>query len=395
MASGPYADPRRGTWSVQWFNGVRWCRTVVVRKRPGWKPGDPMPKKPPPEAIAELAAYTRKEQLARQRKGVNVDLTVAEFLAAHVEGYAGRKAGSKLELEKVVAVFLAWCKENKIERLRDVTSAIAHRWMDHRARTKAVRTGEPIAHATLKKERGLLMGAWSEALKRETVERNPWIAVEVPGKPSTKERGSWTPDELTRLLAVADRWLADLLLIGCHTGLRIAALIALEWRDIKWTKDGPGFGFVIVRPEIDKAGKGYRVPIDQTLHDVLARRLIHRDAHTTHVLTSRRSQPIKKSFISDRAIRAACKRAGLKMPDSPNHHMRRSFGRQAVLGQLTGRPIPIYVVSKWLGHSSIQMTEKYLALSHDESAKWMEEYTGESHAPRLGNAEDGQDPVAT
>lgn len=390
MASGPYPDPRRGTWAVQWFDGIKWRRTVVARKRPGWKPGDKMPANPPPEARAALARFIEKERVARQRKGVGADRTVADFLESFRAGYGSRKESSALELKKAVDVFLAWCEAEKVRKLEDVTSAACHRWMDDRARTTSRRTGKPIAFATLKKERALLATAWAEAAKKEQVDRNPWASVEVPGKPSSKSRGSWSPEELAKLIEVSGPWLRDLFLVGCHTGLRIAALIALEWRDVGWSKgEGGGWGFLTVRAELDKAGKGYRVPIDRTCHDVLARRFIHKDAHATHVLTGRSRRPIRRSSLTGKAIRAACRRAGLADPDSPNHHMRRTFGRQAVLGQLTGRPIPLYVVSRWMGHASVQMTEKYLALSHDDSARWMEE------AHDFGQADAGQDPVST
>jgi integrase len=400
MASGPYPDPRRGTWSIQWFDGVKWRRKVVVRKRPGWKPGDKMPKNPPPEAKAALAEYVRKEESARQRRGIGADRTVVGFLDAYREGYTGRKEGTRLELDKAIKVFLAWCEAKKIRKLDEVTSAACHQWMDDRSRTRAKQSKKPIAHSTLKKERGLLATAWAEALRKEQIERNPWINVEVPGKPSTKARGSWTPEELAKIIDVCRPWLRDLILIGCHTGLRIAALTRVEWRDIQWSKDEEPesrFGFLTVRPELDKAGKGYRVPIDRICHDVLARRLIYRDAHETHVLTNTQGQPIRRSNTTGKAIKAACHRAGLDKPDSPNHHMRRTFGRQAVLGQLTGRPIPLYVVSKWMGHASVQMTEKYLALSHDDSARWMEEVRAgeEGQESRRGNAASGQDPVST
>jgi integrase len=400
MASGPYPDPRRGTWYVQWFDGMSWCRKVVVKKRPGWKPGDKMPKNPPPEAKAALAEYVRKEEVARQRIGIGADRTVEGFLDAYREGYSGRKEGSLVELNKAIRVFLAWCKAEKITKLDGVTSATCHKWMDDRAKAKSERTGRRLAHSTLKKERALLAAAWAEAFKKEKIERNPWLNVEVPGKPSNMSRGSWTPEQVEKIVGVCRPWLRDLILVGCHTGLRITALTRVEWRDIQWSKDEESesrFGFLNVRPELDKAGKGYRVPIDRICHDVLARRFIYRDAHETHVLTNGRGQPIRRANFTGKAIKAACHRAGLDKPDSPNHHMRRTFGRQAVLGQLTGRPVPLYVVSKWMGHATVQMTEKYLALSHDDSARWMEEVrAGEGdQGSRRGNAETGQDPVST
>lgn len=373
MASGPYKDERRGTWSVQWWNGIRWSRTVVVKKKPGWKPGDPMPKTPPPAAKAAMAEFIKKEEAARKRKGYHPDRPAKDFLADYLGGYdIGRQPGSRIEAGKAVAVFLTWCESRSIKRLEDITAEVCHQWMADRAATTAKRSQEPIAFATLKKERALLATAWSEALRRGRVESNPWVSVEVPGKPSRKKRGSWSVEEYEKLIAASKPWLRDFLIVGCHTGLRVEALIGIEWRDVKHAREGQNsLGHLIVRPELDKTGKGYEVPIHPKVNEILLRRFIHNKADHDHILAGMHGGIITKSELTSRAIIRACARAGLDKPDSPNHHMRRTFGRWAVLGPLRGSPVPMYVVSQWLGHSSIQMTQHYLDLREADSARWM------------------------
>ena len=78
-----------------------------------------------------------------------------------------------------------------------------------------------------------------------------------------------------------------------------------------------------------------------------------------------------------KAVRLACERAGLPRPDAPCHALRRTFGRWAVLGHLTGRPVPLYVVSRWMGHHSVEMTERYLDLSRESSQEWMARWANE------------------
>jgi integrase len=334
-----------------------------------------MPKKPPPEVQAALADFGRRETAAKQRgHGYVADRTVAEFLQDHKESYAiSREPGSLGELVKAVKVFLDWCESKKISRLDGVTPEVCHNWMDERARTTSKRTGKPIAYATLKKERAMLSTAWSLGLRKGAVLSNPWKDVEVPGSPPRKKRGSWSPTDYEKILAQCNTWLRDLIIVGCHTGLRIEALRGIEWRDVLWNEDPAkeGFGFLEVRPELDKTHKGYVVPIHPRVHDVFARRLIHRPAGVDTILTGMQGRPIATSNMTTRAIVRACHKAGLKTPDSPNHHMRRTFGRWAILGHLTGKPVPMYVVSRWMGHSSIDMTESYLDMKRDDSTGWM------------------------
>lgn len=342
-----------------------------------------MPKRPPPEALTALADYARKEQAARERNSPAAEETVRGFLGRYRAAYAGtREPLSVRELDKAIRTFVGWCDRAGIRSVREVTPAACHRWISERAAERAQgRGGGTIQHATLTKERALLAAAWSQAARRKEIPDNPWTAAPVPGKPARKVRGSWSPEEYGRLLAACRPWLRDLLILGCNTGLRIEAMRGLEWRDIAWAKPGAkGFGWVIVRPELDKAKNGYRVPMNRAVHDMLARRFLHRDAHVRFVLTGGNDQPIASINTSDRAIRKACKRAGLPEPSAPNHHCRRTFGRWAVAGHLTGRPVPLYILSRWYGHASINMTMKYLDVREDDSTRFMLGGAGEEDA---------------
>lgn len=373
MASGPYYNRQRGSWSVQWFDGAKWRRSVVVRARPGWRKGDPRPRAAPPEAKAAVLTYSLKEKGTRRLKRSVAHLEPGVWLRAWAEATPEGEPATRHQRLMVIEVFEGWCKREGIEKVEDIDDGACARWLAERAQTTAVRSGRPIEHATIKKERGLLAKAWTEAVIQKHLAVNPWKGLKIPGKPAKKKRGSWEPDQFDALHEAANGWLRDILLVGINTGLRIEALRGLEWRDIRWAPPGSDeFGVIEVRPELDKAHKGYIVPMSRRCHDVLRKRKIHRNAHAKFVLTGGRDNPISaRSGATARAIQRACKRAGLTDPDSPNHHMRRTFGRWAVLGHLTGKPIPIYVVSQWMGHSSIDMTQKYLDLSPKESQRYI------------------------
>ncbi len=378
MPSGPYFDKRRGTYNIQWHDGRKWRRVNVGRAR-NWKAGDPRPRKDPPEALAALAAYAEKEKAARRNRPIDPGLTVDEFLGRYQGAYArDRAAGSVDQLGQAVRRFVAWCEAARLPLVELITPSACQRFLDARAGDISRKTKALISPRRLAQERALLSGAWRRAVRSRELADNPWSSVVVPGGDRAKRakvaRPSWSPEEFARLSAAARPWLRDVLTVGINTGLRITALLSLEWRDVRWSKPNEsGLGYIEVRPELDKAGRGHRVPLSSACHDALARRLVHKEGD--RVLTGQAGRPTTPN-LTRKAILLACKRAGLVEPSSPNHHMRRSFGRWAVLGHLTGRPIPIFVVSKWMGHATVKMTEEYLDLRIDESADWMTDHSG-------------------
>jgi len=358
MASGPNWNPDRGTWYVQyWDQG--WKRKTVTRKAKGFKIGSPAPtKKPPPEALKEFARLAEVEAESRKRSPDEATLPglLADFLREHAESYAQPTRNS---VETVTAHFLDWCKSRGLEELKQVGSAACSNWLTARSKV--------AAPSTLSRERAQLARAWSKACELGQMKENPWRKAKLPVRMIPKDRGAWTSAEFDKLIKKCKPWLKDVLVIGTQTGIRISALISLTWNDVEWNKDPNSslYGRIRIRPEFDKAKRGYRVPISRKCHDVLAARVGKFD--TDHVLTGMNGKPIRLRGVVATAILRACKSARLSKPDSPNHHMRRTFGRWAVNGDLTGEKIPIHKVSKWYGHSNIKTTMIYLNEKDDLS----------------------------
>jgi integrase len=359
MATGPNWNPQRGSWYVQYWEGG-WRRKTVAWAKGRWKPGDPEPAKVPPEAYAERTRLDAVEKEARERAKRGAPTRLEPFLREHVERY--RNPLTRQNVKAAVDHFLAWCGERQIERLSEVTKDLCQAWIDAIAKDQALNT--------VKRKRAQIARAWSRILGRGRIAENPWVEVEVDGKESTRERGSWTREEYEKVKAAARPWLRDVLILGVNTGLRINALMKLEWRDwIHPKTEDDRLGYVRVRKELDKAGVGYEVPISADLHEMLGRRLGKHDER--FILTGRFGKPISGRNITHRAIPGACRKAGLEPPAFPNHHMRRTFGRWAHFGHLTGTPVPLFVVSRWLGHRSVKTTLIYLDISEEQSARFM------------------------
>lgn len=369
MASGPYFDPVRGTWKVQYYDGTKWKRVVVVRRFGYWKPGDPPPKKVPPRAIEMLAYYSKLEEQYKLGKSDTPEQQIEAFLVNYREAYwqMGRAQSSLVGLDRSIKWFLKFCNERGIRTVKQVTSEMCEEYGVWRS------TYYKAAWYTISQEKGLLGGAWNDAIRAKKLEgSNPWHGVRTPGAPPIPNSTSWTPEEFSRLLEVSNPWLRRVLILAVNTGIRISALIALTWEDIAFGTDG---GQVIVRPNLDKIGRGYRVPMSKACRELLEEMYKDRSESHVYVLSGHNGRPIRSSGHTADCILAAIDRADLKKTRSPNHALRRTFGRWAVLGHLTGRPIPLYVVSRWMGHTNVGQTERYLQLSEDSSANWMADFT--------------------
>jgi integrase len=351
---------------MKFWDGERWRKRVLGRPPKGWKgKGEPTPT---PDVLEKAGELIEAERAARSLVEPAAAQGLETFLAGYREVYARRSAsGSAYQLDNIRRIFLAWAAARGVTEVRQVTRAVAAAFLAHLA-------AEGRAHGTIKAQLGILSGAWSEAVKLGRLDRNPWLKLPMPTRAERgRKRGSWTPEQFERLVAAAEPWLRDILVLGTQTGLRITALAGVRWRDVEWPAGGAkGFGQLRVPPELDKIGVGYVVPLSRRAHELLARLFAERGDDGGPILRGKLGRPTRKGATA-LAITRACNRAGLPAPDSPNHHMRRSFGRWAIQGHLTGRPVPLYVVSRWLGHSSTTMTELYLDLDKDTSADWMEE----------------------
>jgi integrase len=383
MASGPTFNEQRGFWYVQYFDGGTWRRVKVADGPPRWRPGDPKPKAPP-EAKAAFARWQEAEVAARAGKAKGRPTSLEDFLREHVASY--EKPGTRKVARVAVEQFLDWCRREGIARFDEVDKATCNRWIRYAA-THAPYPDDPgsrpLSRKTLEMRRDYLAAAWGRLVSEETIARNPWVGTEVRGEDRTKPRNAWTREQFDRLLAVAEPWLRDVLVFGVNTGLRIEALMRAEWDD--WIKPEGGeqhHGYILVRKELSKSGRPYKVPVSEELYRLLCRRLGKHDPK--FILTAKMGKPISAPRQTARGTIAACAAAGLPYPQAPNHHLRRTFGRWAIRGQLTGQPVPLYTVSKWLGHSQVQTTMIYLDLEEEESAKSM--------VPHLYRASGAQTP---
>lgn len=263
--------------------------------------------------------------------------------------------------------------------LRDIAAPPVKPKPDEKIPKGAKRNPKPLSPATIRRVHATLRSALTSAKRKHLVGHNAAENLELPRAPRPKVT-PWEPEELGRFLDYAgtDR-LGSLFEVMAMTGLRRGEAAGLRWQDVDLTR-----GTITVRQqlvEIDGSGvecpscKGehrqYRfgrpktasgedrvVDLDQATVGVLLSQKLAQDteraawgeAYSDHGLVFAREDgtPIPPSTVSSEFARL-CDGAGLR-------HIRLHDLRHGQASLMLAAGVPIAVVSKRLGHSSISIT---------------------------------------
>jgi integrase len=353
MASRPYFDRTKGAWFLKWKAADGWTKARLC-PHPLWSKGDPVPKRPPSEAVQQARKWEDLE--AAVRRGVDVPSSRPMPLAAFLEDYlthaaAGQVPGSMRLLRRVVRVFGEWCKARGVEAVPGVTAELCRSYLAERA-------GQ-VAHATIKTERAALSPAWSRAFQDGKVTANPWLRAPVPGKPREDRPKYWTPSEIDRLAAACKPWLGDVVIVGAYTGLRITSLLGLTWADVDLAA-----GTIRVRAGESKSGRAYEATMLGPAREVLTRRKARAEGSPLVFPGIQRGKRMHRDLVYKRIARTAA-RAGIPLHGRWCHCLRHSFATMCI-----NKGIPLAIVSRWLGHSSIATTQIYFHNDTSESRRW-------------------------
>lgn len=197
-------------------------------------------------------------------------------------------------------------------------------------------------------------------LHRLLVIGQEWQVIQVvprikPLKVQKTEADFLTFQEALNLVAAADEEWACMILIGIHTGLRLGELRALRWQDVY-----PKERRIVVRQaesrgEVGppKSGRTREVNLSESAWKALT---AQRHLRGPLVFCDMHGQMLTKGACKWPLWRA-CKRAGLGRRIGW-HVLRHTFASLLVM-----KGVPIRTVQELLGHSTIEMTERYAHLS--------------------------------
>ena len=144
--------------------------------------------------------------------------------------------------------------------------------------------------------------------------------------------------------------------IMLKTGIRVSEALALRHVDLRLDQHPP---VIVVRADSpgNKSKKGREVPVPADLLESL------RDLESFH--TKDRQKPmldISRQRISQ-VMKDVAREIGIDPVRAHPHTFRHTYGRNCVL-----RGVPVPVLQRWLGHSSMVDTHRYVELagSHHE-----------------------------
>jgi len=198
-----------------------------------------------------------------------------------------------------------------------------------------------------RKDRINLGFAFNKAVEENFIQENPLNQIKRFKIPEIQPL-FFSKKEFLKLLKVIDeKVLRDLILFAVNTGLRQMELLSLQWNQIDLERK-----FIILnnRNHLTKSKKVRTIPLNEVTYKILSRRKIK-----VGYLFLLNNEPIEQDFISKKFkkfVKAAKINSELNF-----HSLRHTFA-----SWLIQKGVPIYEVSKLLGHADIKTTEIYAHL---------------------------------
>jgi len=187
---------------------------------------------------------------------------------------------------------------------------------------------------------------FSWLIKNGRVQLNPLVTVEkvkTEGR-QTRERRSFSEDEIKRLLAVADER-QPVYLMAVHTGLRRSELAALKWADLRLDEEKP---FALVRASTTKNSK----VAPMTLHPelVAALRQLKGDSQPEEL--------VFKQFPRIERFKLDLKKAGIAYQNTLGRFADFHALRKTLCTNMAKAGVPRRIAMSVMRHSDGKLTDK-------------------------------------
>ena len=246
--------------------------------------------------------------------------------------------------------FINYCKENNIECLPEITSALIRNHLS----VLSMRRNPGGVHARFRAIRAFLNWSWNEY---DLEIRNPISKVKPPKVNKNPIPGVQINDVM-KMVETCYKTIKTrqnkrdnaILLVLLDTALRASEFLALNWSDVDLLT-----GTVYVKN--GKGGKARYAHIGK--HATKALRIWKRHTpHTEYIWSSERGNRLTRSGLTN-VLRRRAKYANIPPPSIHD------FRRASLLAMLRNGA-DLASVSRYAGHSDIHITLRYLAQNQDD-----------------------------
>jgi len=213
--------------------------------------------------------------------------------------------------------------------LDEITPQVIERFRSERLRLEESRS-------TINRRMALLKKMFNLAKDWGYAKENPVCKVRFFSEKENERVRVLSEDEERRLLEACNGDLRLIIFVGLHTGMRRGEILNMKWADIDLSKNE-------IRIPHSKSGRPRFIPINQTLRAIL-------EGLRANTGKSALVFPFKSVRT---AFEKACIRA--EIDGLSFHDLRRTFGTR-----LLEKGVNIVTISRYYGHSSLLVTQRYL-----------------------------------
>jgi len=284
------------------------------------------------EDMAEIARHStenllRRGKLLPQKRRPADD--IKDILSTYLEGLQGDLSDRTIQSYRdSMKGFLAFAN---VERLHEVTANLIERFRRKRLKTKAPKT--------VKNDLTTLSAFFRYCMRQGYLDTNPMNGVTRIRRIQQKLPRFLSDQEVERVFENAKDELEIISGLGIYAGLRRGEMLRLRWDDID-------FQHKVIYIKKAKGKKVRSVPLNSTLAGILAK-YKKTSGPLLRNMTERRLSQVYTDFLKK-----------IDVPDASLHTLRHTFA-----SRLAQKGVSIYKVSKWLGHSSVVVTNIYAHLS--------------------------------
>jgi integrase len=293
------------------------------------------------------------KQIRGELQIVEEKISVSEFFQRYIEYCKSNKSGyTALVDERRIKTWERYLASCGVSRLKEITPLIVEGW-----KSQVLAKGD--SPVTFNRYLELLKAALNKAVEWSLLRDNRLKSFKKLKSDRTRQVRFLTREEIQFVLEEADEFMRRVILILLYTGLRRSEFVYLEWKDIDFENS---LIHVQSKPEYGFHPKSYKprsIPMCKELQALL----MDMPQAGRFILDNGNNQPLHHPIYYYKELQKVYKKAGIE--EANLHTLRHTFASHLIMQGVDPR-----TVQEYLGHSTIQVTEKYshLSKSHKREA---------------------------